>query len=132
MADAPEPTMRIFSPTSGWPSSQCAPTRHPTISMSASGSAMSETPRPIIRLRREVHRYRQRDPREPERLHEPQHQLAPVVHDDEVVEVVEVEGGEAEERDERGLEEAVLLVQLEVGVRPAQAQVGRRHHREED
>jgi hypothetical protein len=54
------------------------------------------------------------------------------VHDDEVVEVVEVEGGQAEERDERGLEEAVLDVQLVVGVRPPQAQVGRRHHREED
>ena len=78
------------------------------------------------------HHNRQRYPREAERLYETQDEFASVVHDDEVVEVVEVEGGEAEERDDARLEEAVLLVQLVVGVNPAQTHVRRRHHRQED
>ena len=87
---------------------------------------------PYHQRRHEVHHNRQSDPREAERLYETQDEFASVVHDDEVVEVVEVEGCEAEERDDARLEEAVLLVQLVVGVEPAQAQVRRRHHRQED
>jgi hypothetical protein len=79
----------------------------------------------------EVHHNRERDPREPERLYEPEDELAAVVHDDEVVEVVEVEGYEAEERDDRGLEEAEPLVEFVVGVHPTEAQVRRGHHRPE-
>ena len=72
-----------------------------------------------------IERKCQRDPREPECLDQPQHQLAPIMNYEKVVQIEKIERRQAEEGGHCGFLLGVLVDQLEVSVVRPEAQVDR-------
>ena len=80
----------------------------------------------------EIETERQRNPGETERLDQPQHELAPIVHDDKVVQIEEIETSETEEGRQAGFPQAISIDQFELGVVNSDAQVNGADDRTED
>src|SRR5207253_3173059 len=74
-------------------------------------------------VRENVESQRQRYPCEPQGLNQAQDKLAPVMHGDEIVKVVEVERAQAERGRQRGFIKAVHLEQLELRVSRSQTHI---------
>src|SRR4030081_3481862 len=81
---------------------------------------------------KDVERNRQSDPGETERLDQTQYQLTPVMHYQEVVQIVKVEGSKAERGRQSGFHETVPRPQLNVSIFRSQPQVDSDYYRAEN